>query len=499
MVVWKVAKRGKVFLCAYTLFDISGISVNLTCYTEMDVKCSVLRQLFEIGGMKFGQFTMKTGETTPVYADLRVMVSQPEIINSLAELVWNVKKKENLECDVLCGVPYTALPVATAIAVKNNFPMVLKRKEAKTYGTKNILEGKFDIGMKCLVIEDVVTSGTSVLETVEVLRKEGLVVTDCVVILNREQGGSENLEKHGLSLHSLFTLNGMVEDMQQQNLISDSTLQNVKEYLEKNSYIATKTKNPKTLVPFSQRAEMFANPVAKKLLTIIEKKETNLCVAVDVLKSCDLLKLADELGPYICMLKTHIDIIEDFSDSLIVQLRDIADKYSFLLMEDRKFCDIGNTVALQYSGGPLKIKEWADIVTVHSVPGEGVLLALKESASQDRACVLVAEMSSAGALTDEKYRNCTLKMAETHKEFVIGFVSQSRFAGHDFLYMCPGVNIGDKGDSLGQQYRSPEQVVGKNLIDIIIVGRGITKAQNSTEAARMYKERAYAVYKEMLQ
>lgn len=94
--------------------------------------------------------------------------------DEVSTLMKDFIAKKSVEFKHLCGVPYTALPIATILSVRGNYPMLIRRKEAKAYGTKKLIEGKYDAGDVCLIIEDVVTSGLSVMETVNDLRNEGI-------------------------------------------------------------------------------------------------------------------------------------------------------------------------------------------------------------------------------------------------------------------------------------------------------------------------------------
>ncbi|KAF8770980.1 Uridine 5'-monophosphate synthase like protein [Argiope bruennichi] len=461
----------------------------------MSSRTNLLRQLLEINIFQLGEFTLKSGLLSPVYIDLRGIIAYPNIVKQLAEEIHSREKEASLTTDVVCGVPYTALPIASIYSVLYQIPMVMKRKEAKSYGTKKMVEGITQKGVRCLIIEDIVTSGSSVIETAEVLRKEGLIVTDCIVILDRQQGAEENVTKAGIKLHSLFNINEIFATYCSINKVEQPLIESVTRFLKDNSYVPIKNNQSLPKLLFEERAKICNQSVAKALFEIIASKKSNLCVAVDSLYAKTLLDLADQLGPHICMLKTHIDILEDFSDDVPVKLKELAQKHKFLIFEDRKLADIGNTVQHQYGNGIYKIKQWADIVTVHGIPGSGIIEALKSaSQSEKRSCVLIAEMSSKGTLTDESYMKKIAEMAENHQDYVIGFISQHKVSENpNFIQMSPGVNIAVSGDSLGQQYRSPEDAVSDGA-DVIIVGRGICSASDVIAAATEYKNRSYVAY-----
>jgi len=246
-------------------------------------------------------------------------------------------------------------------------------------------------------------------------------------------------------------------------------------------------------ISYDQRADFCMNAAAKKLCRLMAQKKTNLCVAIDVKSAADLLRLAEAVGPHICLLKTHIDIIDDFSTSLIQALRLIADRHQFLIFEDRKFADIGHTTQLQYTGGIYHIADWADMVTAHSVPGSGILDGLKDAAlTKGNGVLLIAEMSSAGALIDKSYSAATVEMAFNYSEVVTGFIAQHRVTEDPrFLHMTPGVAFDNTGDSLGQRYVPPHLAIERGS-DVIIVGRAISGAPDPAAAAAAYREAAWS-------
>lgn len=259
---------------------------------------------------------------------------------------------------------------------------------------------------------------------------------------------------------------------------------------------------------YSQRAEVHPSPVAARLLRLMDEKKTNLCASVDTTSTAEFLDLIDKLGPKICLVKTHIDIISDFSyEGTIVPLLELAKKHKFMIFEDRKFADIGNTVKSQYAKGTFQIAKWSDITNAHGVTGAGIVKGLKEAAeettSEPRALLMLAELSSKGSLAYGEYTKQTVEIAKSDKEFVIGFIAQRDLGGadegFDWLIMTPGVGLDDKGDALGQQYRTVSEVVSTGT-DVIIVGRGLFgKGRDPIVEGERYRQAGWEAYEKRIQ
>jgi len=255
----------------------------------------------------------------------------------------------------------------------------------------------------------------------------------------------------------------------------------------------------KSKYSFGHRAELAQHPLTKKLFTIMERKKTNLAHNPDVTTKAEFLRLVDAVGPHICILKTHIDIINDFDDDLIIQLLALAKKHDFLIFEDRKFADIGSVVQKQYRDGVYHIADWADMVNAHVVAGPGIIHALKEvGLSAGRGLLLIAQMSSKDNLVNS-YLNNTIAMAEQNKDFVFGFICQEQLLPDPGLvHITPGVKLVAGSDQLNQQYRTPYNAIVDQGNDIVIVGRGIYESEDPATIAREYKEAAWNAYQQTI-
>lgn len=489
---------------------------------------ALIVKLHEINVLKFGDYKMKIGVNSPVYFDLRIIVSYPKVLAELSDLICEFAQESLKNCDHVCGVPYAALSIATLVAVGSDRSMLVRRKEAKDYGTRRMVEGCYKNGDTCVIVEDVVTSGLSILETVGDLKREGLNVSESIVVVDREQGGAEHLASLGIKMRSLATLTEIMYILRDAGKVNDETVEKVKAYLKQSRVTIPSDRVPTSLATkkiaderlkttFEARAEKSSNAMSAKILRLISSKQTTLCVAADVSNADKVLELANAVGPYICIFKTHVDALSDFSKKFAQELQQLAKVHNFLIMEDRKFGDIGHTASLQYGAGCFQIADWADLVTVHAIPGpgiiDGLINCLENSKSQlkDRACFIVAEMSSKDTLATGSYQSAAIKLAESREDFVAGIVSQSAsgISSPGLVQLTPGVRTsssqngkdkngtsGSGGDGLGQQYNSPDHVVLERGADVAVVGRGITEADNPSDAAKLYRDLLWKAYEQ---
>ena len=198
--------------------------------SPLDPFRALVNGLFSSGCVKFGSFTLASGQRSPVYLDLRRLVSYPDVLDMAVEAY--IDRLISLDYDCLAGVPYAALPIAAIAASRLKRPMIYPRKEAKTHGTSQMVEGVFQQGQRALLLEDVITSGGSILTAAETLRAAGLTVRDAVVLVDREQGGVAALAAQGINARAVLSMRQILERLQAQGLIDQSTFLEVKQYLD---------------------------------------------------------------------------------------------------------------------------------------------------------------------------------------------------------------------------------------------------------------------------
>ena len=238
----------------------------------------------------------------------------------------------------------------------------------------------------------------------------------------------------------------------------------------------------------------------------MDQKKTNLVVANDLTDPEEMLTMADTVGSEIAVLKTHIDVVTDFTPAITDQLTTLAKKHNFLIFEDRKFADIGNTVKKQYQKGIYKIVNWADFVNAHIVPGPGIIEGLKTVADEQdkpRGLILLAQMSSKGNLATDEYTKKAVELAKQYSDFVVGFIGNggdttelrklAQLADDEFIIFAPGVKLGGGSDNLKQQYTTPADVIVAGA-DAIIVGRGIYGTANQLQTAKKYRTAGWQAY-----
>ena len=154
--------------------------------------------------IKFGKFTLSSGRESDYYVDMKKAITDPQILSQVSKIISQLINDDNI--DLVAGPALGAVPIATAVALHAGIPMLMIRKAQKDYGTSQLIEGELKTGDKVIVVEDVTTTGHSLLKAVRAVQDNGGVVERTFVVVDREEGAVEELKKQGITLEPLVSI-----------------------------------------------------------------------------------------------------------------------------------------------------------------------------------------------------------------------------------------------------------------------------------------------------
>ncbi len=191
--------------------------------------------LHEKGIIKFGEFTLSSGKKSSYYVDLRLVSSYPhqfrKMIKNLQDLISEEIGFENF--DTIATVPTGGLVIASALAIETVKPLIYVRTKPKEYGTSKSIEGKIRQGMRVLMIDDVATSGGSIVSSINILKEKGVEVKDAYVIINRLEGAEKLLELEGVKIHQLTDIMEITNSLHKANLVTDEVFKKIQSQISK--------------------------------------------------------------------------------------------------------------------------------------------------------------------------------------------------------------------------------------------------------------------------
>jgi uridine monophosphate synthetase len=196
--------------------------------------------------LKIGDYTLSSGKKSPYYVDLRQSISDPIAMDWIANALARIVASEigRSKVDKIMGVPTAGVPFATLVSQKLAIPMLYYRKERKEHGVRKKIEGDMERNDRIVMIDDLITTGQSVIEAAHAARDQGGIVSELVVLLDREQGGQENLRAHSIEPHLLFSISEAFDWLREVELLSGEDYKIIKEYIdaERNSVISATKK-----------------------------------------------------------------------------------------------------------------------------------------------------------------------------------------------------------------------------------------------------------------
>jgi len=474
---------------------------------------NLLESFYKEGFIKVGDYTLKSGKKSPLYFDFRSLIFTyhlfDRVVDHLKEIIQeNFASDEYLNRNYqssmlaflpdpskrqyLCGVPYGGMSFASIINDKLHkespgwFGITVARQQRKNHGTGGLIFGlppNSEEKHKIILVEDVITTGMSVYETIQELEKDNCEIMGIVSIFDRHESVEGfQFPRDKYPIYSLFEPSDILTIL---NLMTSEERMKVLPYL-------------KEIMPSKNLYVDF--------LKSIETRRTNLVVAADNFKRPeDIIEYVRVNGDKIAILKLHHDILE-FSDhpndqrlteiGFWIQLKQIKQHHGFLIMEDAKIADISKIALRKIKR--INLYEGVDLVTIHGINAEALLNNLPEDYNGPQL-VVVSDMSSetiwdyhCEPSEKEQYKQNCFQLAKYPHLF--GFVTQDHPKINGVILMTPGISLTVQATA-DQKYRTPEKVI-RDGSHLIIVGSGITDYdQLIREMTEKYRRAGFLAYK----
>jgi uridine monophosphate synthetase len=420
-----------------------------------------INKLHAIGAIKRGDYTLKSGQKTDVYFDLRLASSDPILLNSLSKKLGNLitkklkelidqQKIKNTKNIVIAGIPFAGVPWGVMTSFYTKLPLITLRTDAKNHGTKKMIEGNYDELTKVILIDDVFTTGISIQNTEILLCKNNLNVLFSVVLLNRSNFNH---------LNDVLSLTTMEELLNPYKIVKSN---------------------------YEKRCCEITDIRGIKLLELVIEKKSNICVAMDYSSIDQILSVFPKIAPYVVMIKIHVDTIADCTIEKLLILKQLANNFKVLICEDRKLCDIGFTNLRYFERW--HIPKWCDYITCLPNCGESSLKSLGIFCG----LIIVSSMSSN---PDPQYQKLGEEMAT--QIGAIGIVSQDGGFKKPYLVFVPGVSLDKTSDMSGQKYQTPDVKLMSGA-DILIIGRSICESSDPEREAKKYRDVCWNTYAKLI-
>mgnify|MGYP006077681407 CR=1 FL=1 len=489
--------------------------------------------------LEIGSFILKNNIKTEYYINSQKMYSNVPLMNMITDKIINkINTITDLEYDHLVGVPYGALPLVSLLSNKLDKSMIFMHKDKKGYGSKKMIEGKYEIGDNVILIEDTITTGSSIIDTITKLENCGIFVSYVLVLFDRETGALNDI-KETLNIHvdSLFKISKMSHYFSVKQLINQYDGGKIISSIgtDKKNYLYIKEDNKRLNEEENQRQlsikkyeYIFNNPLSTLLIGLVIRKKTALCLSLDVSSWKTGRNILELCGPYICMVKLHSDLFTDIGNinMFIKELKELARKYKFLIMEDMKLGDVDKITYRKIKNSFFKYEEWANLITIHGITANSVYeysqqqTEIEETSNKKKSSkkkkeikkkvkiieeiddaikhtdnvsindvnvfgdidrelyfnnlCMVSSMNQKNSLCDENYNNQCYKLLRDNNDFSSIIVSQNGNKVDDRIKLTPGVSINCADiTNLNRNYRSIKEAINEDKNHIIIVGNDI--------------------------